>query len=317
MSTLMSVRDLRLAYDGTDVVHGVDLDVPAGPYGVGLIGESGSGKTTIARALLQLHPVVAGSVTYDGADVLGMRREALSAYRRQVQMVFQDGDGALDPRMSVLSNVSEPLAVHGTVPRAQRRERVGQLLDEVGLPADVIRRYPHQLSGGQRQRVVIARALALEPRLLVLDEPTSALDVTVQERVLQLIERLRVERGLSYLLISHNLAVVDRLCESSTVLYRGVVMERGATETLLSRPRHPYTRALRAAVPEIGVRRPPLTRVSTGSLAASPAEGCVYAERCPLAAEVCRTTTPVLREYDGRDVACHRVEETADLLPTG
>lgn len=314
MSVLLSVRDLRLAYDDTDVVHGVNIDVPAGPYGVGLIGESGSGKTTIARALLRLHPAAGGSVTYDGSDVLALRGTALSAYRRHVQMVFQDGDGALDPRMSILSNVSEPLTVHGTVRRAERRDRVAQLLDEVGLPEGVITRYPHQLSGGQRQRVVIARALALEPRLLVLDEPTSALDVTVQERVLQLIERLRTERGLAYLLISHNLAVVDRLCETSIVLYRGVVMEHGPTATLLSRPRHPYTQALRAAVPEIGVQRPALTRVSTGSASAAQSGGCVYAERCPLAIEVCRTTVPILQEHDGREVACHRVEETTALL---
>ena len=311
MTSLLSVRDLRIAYSGVDVVHGVDVDVPAGPYGVGLIGESGSGKTTIARTLLKLHPASAGSVTFDGEDVLGLRGAALSAYRRAVQIVFQDGDGALDPRMSVLSNVAEPYAVHKTVPRSERKGRVARLLDEVGLPADVITRYPHQLSGGQRQRVVIARALALEPRLLVLDEPTSALDVTVQERVLQLIERLRSERGLAYLLISHNLAVVDRLCESSVVLYRGVVMERGSTTTLLSRPRHPYTRALRAAVPEIGVQRPPLTRINTGSAAPASPVGCVYAERCPLAVETCRTVTPVLRELDGREVACHRAEEAA------
>ncbi len=203
--------------------------------------------------------------------------------------------------------------MHGTVRRAERRERVGQLLDEVGLPTSVSSRYPHQLSGGQRQRVVVARALALEPRLLVLDEPTSALDVTVQERVLQLVERLRAERGLAYLLISHNLAVVDRLCESSIVLYRGVVMERGSTTTLLSRPRHPHTRALRAAVPEIGVKRPPLTRISTGFSGAAEPSGCVYAERCPLAIELCRTTVPAPREHDGRVVACHRVEETAGM----
>jgi oligopeptide/dipeptide ABC transporter ATP-binding protein len=314
VNPLLSVRGLKVAYDGTDVVHGVDIDVPEGPYGVGLIGESGSGKTTIARALLKLEPASAGSVTFDGRDVLGMRGSLLSSYRRDVQMVFQDGDGALDPRMSVYSNVSEPFAVHGTVPRKERRNRVGVLLQEVGLPAEVITRYQHQLSGGQRQRVVIARALALQPRLLVLDEPTSALDVTVQELVLQLIERLRAERGLAYLLISHNLAVVDRLCESSVVLYQGVVMERGSTSTLLSRPRHPYTKALRAAVPEIGVKRPPLTRVSTGSSSDRVSVGCRYAARCPLVVERCRVETPLLRPYDGREVACHRAEETGQLV---
>lgn len=314
MDALMSVNGLRLAYDGVDVVHGVDLNVPVGPYGVGLIGESGSGKTTIARALLKLHPVSAGTVVFDGTDVLSMRGAALSQYRRDVQVVFQDGDGALDPRMSVFSTVAEPFAVHGTVPRNRRRARVAELLDEVGLPSDIVNRYSHQLSGGQRQRVVIARALALEPRLLVLDEPTSALDVTVQERVLQLIERLRIERGLAYLLISHNLGVVDRLCESSSVLYRGVVMERGSTATLLSHPLHPYTRALRAAVPEIGVVRPPLTRISTGSVTSGASNGCAYVERCPLALEHCHRAVPQLRTLEGRDVACHRAEESGDLL---
>ncbi|MCU1697287.1 MAG: hypothetical protein JWR34_3350 [Mycobacterium sp.] len=313
MSSLLSVQGLRMAYDGVEVVHGFDLDVPVGPYGVGVIGESGSGKTTIARGLVRLHPVTAGSVVFDGQSVLAMRRGTLSTFRRDVQMVFQDGEGSLDPRMSVFSNVSEPYAVHETIPRGQRRARVAELIDEVGLPADVISRYPHQLSGGQRQRVVIARALALEPRLLILDEPTSALDVTVQERILVLIERLRVERGLAYVLISHNLAVVDRLCESSVVLYRGSVMERGETATLLSRPIHPYTRALRAAVPEVGVRRRALTRVSTGSSSSGVSVGCPYVERCPLAVEQCRCEVPALRRYDGREVACHRAEESEEL----
>lgn len=308
VTALLDVTGLRVAYGNTEVVRGVDIEVPARPSGVGLIGESGSGKTTIARACLNLHPVSGGSVTFDGQNVLAMRGAALRDYRRHAQLVFQDGDGALDPRMSVLAAVSEPFAIHRTVPRAERRERVVGLLDEVGLPADVLGRYPHQLSGGQRQRVVIARALALEPRLLVLDEPTSALDVTVQERVLQVIERLRAERGLAYLLISHNLAVVDRLCETSVVLYRGSVMERGRTTLLMSRPRHPYTRALRAAVPGSGARRPSLTRVSSGAATGS-MTGCAYAERCPLALERCRTEAPLLRELDGRDIACHRAEE--------
>ena len=314
MSDLLAAEGLRLSSGDREVVHGVDLQLPVGPFGLGIIGESGSGKTTIARALLKLHPVAAGSVTYDGTDVLGLKGSALSAYRRAVQMVFQDGDGALDPRMSVVSSVSEPLAIHNTVPKPLRRDRVAGLLDEVGLPADVMSRYPHQLSGGQRQRVVIARALALEPRVLVLDEPTSALDVTVQERVLQLIEGLREQRQLAYVLISHNLAVVDRLCESSVVLYEGSVMERGRTRDVLSSPVHPYTRALRAAVPEIGVQRPPLTRIATGAATGAPATGCPYADRCPLVVDVCRSEVPVLREVGDRQVACHRADESASLL---
>ncbi len=216
-----------------------------------------------------------------------------------------------------LATVSEPMAIHRTVARAQRRSKVAALLEEVGLPPEVIDRYPHQLSGGQRQRVVIARALVLEPKLLVLDEPTSALDVTVQDLVLKLIERLREERGLAYLLISHNLAVVDRLCETSVVLYRGRVMERGSTRQLLSEPLHPYTRALRAAVPEIGVQRPPLTRIVALPGGASVAStGCVYASRCPLAVDRCDSEVPALRLLRDREVACHRAEETTDVLPT-
>lgn len=306
MSDLLLVKGLRLAFGQTEVVKDVDLRVAAGPFGLGVIGESGSGKTTLARALVRLHPVLAGSVVFDGTDVQRASGKALLKYRRDAQLVFQDGDGALDPRMSVLASVSEPFAIHGTIPRAKRRAQVAALLDEVGLPADVIDRYPHQLSGGQRQRVVIARALALEPRMLVLDEPTSALDVTVQERVLQLIERLREQRGLAYVLISHNLAVVDRLCEQSVVLYRGEVMERGRTRDLLERPVHPYTQALRAAVPELGVPRPPIARRAAN--VHSTLNGCPYFDRCSLAVDQCQTK-PTLRSVAGREVACHRAEE--------
>lgn len=317
MTALLEVANLQLAYGATTVVDDVDFTVAEGPYGVGIIGESGSGKTTIARALLRLHPVASGTVQFSGNDVLSLAGSEFKAFRRDVQMVFQDGDGALDPRMSVLATVSEPMAIHRTVARAQRRSKVAALLEEVGLPPEVIDRYPHQLSGGQRQRVVIARALVLEPKLLVLDEPTSALDVTVQDLVLKLIERLREERGLAYLLISHNLAVVDRLCETSVVLYRGRVMERGSTRQLLSEPLHPYTRALRAAVPEIGVQRPPLTRIVALPGGASVAStGCVYASRCPLAVDRCDSEVPALRLLRDREVACHRAEETTDVLPT-
>ena len=290
-------------------------------------------RTVVVGDVGHVHVSQEGKLTQHGVRVvvprlvrrscgeLGQRGEGVAADGRPepVEHLQRVGvildHGAMDPRMSVYSAVSEPYAVHRTVPRRQRRARVAQQLDEVGLPAPLIDRYPHQLSGGQRQRVVIARALALEPRLLVLDEPTSALDVTVQERVLQLVERLRAERGLAYLLISHNLAVVDRPCESSVVLYQGVVMERGAMAVLLSQPVHPYTRALRAAVPEIGVQRPPLSRISSGKLPLGTVSACAYVERCPLAIDRCRTEAPVLRPVDGRDVPCHRAEDTEHLTP--
>jgi ABC-type glutathione transport system ATPase component len=248
---LLRVSGLGVAYGGTRVVHDIAFEVPAGPFGVGLIGESGSGKTTIARALLRLLPIDAGSVELDGRDVANLRGSALRDYRRSVQIVFQDGDAALDPRMRVRASIAEALRTHKVVARSGEPARIEQLLAEVDLEPELAERYPHQLSGGQRQRVGIARALAVEPRLLVLDEPTSALDVTVQARVLELIERLRVSHSLSYILISHNLAIVDRLCEESLVLHDGHIIERGPTEQVLGAPQHPYTQALRAAVPEL------------------------------------------------------------------
>jgi ABC-type glutathione transport system ATPase component len=248
---LLEARDLRIGYGGREVVHGVSFAVEPGPFGVGLIGESGSGKTTIARAVLRLMPVTGGEVTFEGQPIAALRGGELRAYRRAVQVVLQDGSEALDPRMRVGASIAEALAVHDIVPRAERAGRASDLLEEVGLDPALAGRWPHQLSGGQRQRVSIARALAVEPRLLVLDEPTSALDVTVQARILALIERLRAERGLAYLLITHNLAIVDRLCERCVVLRDGAVVEAGATAQVLDHPRHAHTRALRAAVPEL------------------------------------------------------------------
>jgi ABC-type glutathione transport system ATPase component len=249
---LLTAAAIDVRFRDVHAVRAVSFEVPEGPFGLGLIGESGSGKSTIARALLGLTPLAGGTVTFDGADVRTLRRADMKAFRRAVQLVMQDGTEALDPRMKVGASVAEGIAAHGLLPRGPRRAaRIAELLEEVGLPAAFADRYPHELSGGQRQRATIARALAVEPRLLILDEPTSALDVTVQARILDLIRRLRTERSLSYLLISHNLAVVDQLCDACLVLKDGAVVEHGPTARVLDHPQHPYTQQLRAAVPEI------------------------------------------------------------------
>jgi oligopeptide/dipeptide ABC transporter ATP-binding protein len=283
-----------------------------------LVGESGSGKTTIARALLRLVSATSGAIRLDGRDVVGLAsNRALRSYRRDVQIVFQDPTTSLDPRAKIGSTIAEPLRAHGIVPREDVRNRIASLLSEVGLDPEMAGRYPHQLSGGQRQRVAIARALSVEPRVLVLDEPTSALDVTVQSRILELIAELRRERGLAYVLISHNLAVVEQLCEETAVLYLGRIVEHGPTEQILVRPAHPYTLALRSAVPEIDLaaRRSRIVLPGTVPDPANPPPGCPFHPRCPYAIDRCRAEVPKLRRIDGRTVACHRAEEIVGGRP--
>jgi oligopeptide/dipeptide ABC transporter ATP-binding protein len=306
---LLEVRDLVVSFDGVRAVDGVSFEIAPGPFGLGLVGESGSGKTTVARAVVRLLEADRGEIRFLGVDVRRLRRSALRRYRQSAQIVFQDPDGTLDPRMRIGAALAEAVTAHRKLPRAAVSEQVDRLLHEVGLEKGHRRRFPHQLSGGQRQRVAIARALAVEPRLLVLDEPTSALDVTVQAKVLELIAQLRDQHALAYLLISHNLAVIEQLCEETVVLYRGQVLEAGPTKQLLNRPAHPYTQALRAAVPDLE----PKPRASTAAPAAPPAPyetaRCPYYARCPLAVERCRDERPLLRDVAGRSVACHRAED--------
>jgi len=319
-TALLEVRGLTVRYAGSLAVDDVSFDVARGPFGVGLVGESGSGKTTIARAIVRLVHVQRGSVRFEGTDVLALRSDVLRRFRQSTQIVFQDTDGTLDPRMRVGSALAEAVTAHRRLARTMVVARVEDLLCEVGLEPEHRRRFPHELSGGERQRVAIARALAVEPRLLVLDEPTSALDVTVQARILELIERLRGARALSYLLISHNLAVIERLCETTVVLYRGRVVETGPTGVLLTRPAHPYTQALRAAVPELerALRRSVSVAPDAPTIAAETTFACRYALRCPLASDRCRSEVPLLREVNGRQVACHHAENAfaqQDPLP--
>ncbi|MGW6498015.1 ABC transporter ATP-binding protein [Nonomuraea angiospora] len=284
---MLRAERVTLGYGRTPVVHDVTLDIVEG--GVGLIGESGSGKTTLARAFLGLLTPMSGNIWYGDQT---LKKVDMRKFRKDVQPVFQAE--ALDPRMRIGASVAEAL------PRGAR-DRVKDLLEQVGLDPGVATRRPHQLSGGQRQRVVIARALAVDPRLLILDEPTSALDVTVQARILDLLASLDTER----LLITHNLAVVDRLCRTAHVLFAGRVVESGPTGDLLAKPAHPYTRALRDAVPKLGGAPPE----AKGRTEAVPAQtGCPFRLRCPLAAPECEQP-PALRDLGGRQVACHRAED--------
>jgi oligopeptide/dipeptide ABC transporter ATP-binding protein len=309
---LLRIADLTVRFGPVLAVNGVSLDVPAGPFGLGLVGESGSGKSTIGRAIVRLVRAAGGTITFDSKDVGSLHGAALKAYRRNAQIVFQDPDNSLDPRMRIGTTIAEALRAHDIVPRESIATRVAELLTEAGLEPAFAGRYPHQLSGGQRQRVAIARALSVQPRLLVLDEPTSALDVRTQARILRLIDRLRAERKLSYLLITHNLGVVSELCEQTAVLYLGKIAEIGATDLLLSAPAHPYTQALRSAVPEVDVagRRSRIVLPGDPPNAASPPAGCVFHPRCPFAIDRCRTEIPQLRDAGpGRLVSCHRAEE--------
>jgi oligopeptide/dipeptide ABC transporter ATP-binding protein len=309
---LMEIRDLAVRFGPVRAVDGVSLDVSTGPFGLGLVGESGSGKTTIGRAVLRLAPTAGGQILFEGADVTALRGKALKDYRRAVQIVFQDPDNTLDPRMRVGGAIAEALAAHRIVPRRLIGQQTAALLRETGLGPEFAARYPHQLSGGQRQRVAIARALSVQPRMLVLDEPTSALDVRAQARILKLIGRLRAERSLSYLLITHNFGVISELCEQTAVLYLGRVAESGPTAELLAAPAHPYTLALRSAVPEVE----PAARSSRIILhgeppdATSPPAGCFFHPRCPLVIDRCRAEAPELSAVrPGRLVACHRARE--------
>jgi oligopeptide/dipeptide ABC transporter ATP-binding protein len=310
---MLEVQDLVVRFGPVAAVDDVSFVVPEGPFGLGLVGESGSGKSTIGRAVLRLVTPDSGKIALDGMNIARLRGEALRTYRSQVQIVFQDPYTTLDPRMRVGPHIAEALRAHSVVARRDVTRRVNELLDEVGLShADYTRRHPHQLSGGQRQRVAIARALAVQPRFLVLDEPTSALDVTVQAKVLDLIRSLRETRGVAYLLISHNLAVVEQLCEQVAVLYLGQIVESAPASTLLHRPAHPYSQMLRMAVPDLDRRtheRQPVVPADPPD-PSNPPPGCRFHPRCPLAIDRCRHEPPVLRTLrDNHTVACHRAED--------
>jgi len=311
---LLSLRDVHVRFDtpaGTvRAVNGVSLDLAVGET-LGLVGESGCGKSTLGKAIMKLVPVAGGEIVVDGVDIAPLDRRELTNMRRKVQMIFQDPYGSLNPRSTVGRSVAQPLMLAGWKADAAA-ERVETLLRWVGLPSEAKQRFPHEFSGGQRQRIGIARALALNPRLIICDEPVSALDVSVRAQVINLLDDLKAEFGVSYLFISHDLSVVEHIADRVAVMYLGTIVEAGGRDQIWRNPRHPYTQALLAAAPIANPKAARARRrtVLQGELPSplNPPAGCAFHSRCPIAQERCRIERPKLRPVGGGvTAACHFV----------
>jgi oligopeptide/dipeptide ABC transporter ATP-binding protein len=288
-------------------LDGISFSVAPGEI-VGVVGESGSGKSTLARAILQLERATAGSVRFEGVELQGLEERVLRVIRRRMQVIFQDPNASLNPRMTIGDNVAEGLLLQGMRSRAARQAAIARLLAQVGLASDAFAHYPHEFSGGQRQRVGIARALAVDPVLIVADEPVSALDVSVQAQILNLLLEQQEKRRLALLFIGHDLTVIRHVCDRVIVLYQGRIVEIGPTEAVLRAPRHPYTRALADAAPVThpGRRRTHLAPLTDGGARRHRSGGCAYSERCPHVMPGCLSGLPPLRAFREHAVACVR-----------
>ena len=312
--SLLSLRNVHVHFNTPNgvvrAVSGVSLDLAVGET-LGLVGESGCGKSTLGKAIMKLVPIAGGEILIEGVDIAPLDRKQLVDMRRKVQMIFQDPYGSLNPRSTVGRSVAQPLALAGWKPDAMA-ERVETLLRWVGLPSDAKQRYPHEFSGGQRQRIGIARALALSPKLIICDEPVSALDVSVRAQVINLLEDLKGEFGVSYLFISHDLSVVEHIADRVAVMYLGMLVETGGRDQIWSHPQHPYTKALLAAAPiaDPKIARTRQRTVLQGELPSplDPPAGCPFHSRCPIAQDRCRIDKPALRSVGGGALAaCHFV----------
>ncbi len=315
-NTLLKVEDVHVSFGDVRAVDGVSFDVAHGEC-VGLVGESGCGKSTMARSIIGLETPSQGQITYEDKDVSNLAGKDLDQFRRQVQMVFQDPFGSLNPRMTVGRAIREVLLVHKLGGRKERREMAESLFQDVGLDPAYLNRFPHEFSGGQRQRIGIARALAVQPRLLIMDEPVSALDVSVQVQILNLLKDLQRDRHLTYVFVAHDLAVVRYLCTRIMVMYLGRIVETSTAGPVYSHPLHPYTKALLEAVPDVqkglAARKAGTPRaILSGEVPDSTGEvkGCSFHPRCPFAKDRCREEAPALREVRvGHSAACHFAEE--------
>ena len=324
---LLSVEHLKTYFDVTkgifskrQIVKAVDdvsFSVGEGET-FGLVGESGCGKSTLGRTLVKIYPATSGRILYKGKDIANLHGEEEKAFRKEVQMIFQDPYASLNPRMTVGEIIKEPMEIHGILNSAkEREERAAELLKTVGLKPDHIRRYPHEFSGGQRQRISIARTLALNPKFIICDEPISALDVSIQAQIINLLQEIQQEMGISYLFVAHDLSMVNYISHRIGVMYLGHLVEVGEADELYGNPIHPYTKALLSAIPipdpDVAKARSRIRLEGELPTPINPPAGCPFAGRCPYADEQCRKELPPMKDFGGHMAACWHVKEAAKV----